>query len=138
VTTSDLIGHTLTTFDIDSDGCHVQLNFVCQDQTRGSLRLPTECLKQLVMTLPRMMTQALQVKYSDKSLRLVYPVEEMRIEQSVESTAMIVTLVTHDGFDVSFGFTTKQLKDLGVFAATTEQMAYLDLGLDCERRKNHN
>jgi hypothetical protein len=138
VTTNDLVGQALTTFDVASDGRHFQVNFVCQDYTRGSLRLPTECLKQLVMTLPRLMTQALQARYGDESLRLVYPVEEMRIEQSSDSTAIIVTLVTHDGFDVSFRFTPKQLKDLGVCAAATEQMSGLHRGRDCEGSQNHN
>jgi hypothetical protein len=115
VAIQDLTGHHLTTFTIDSDGCHFQLSFVCHDHTLGSLRLPTECLTQLVMTLPRMMTQALQKRYADNSLRLVYPVEEMRIEQPSESKSVIVTLVTHDGFDVAFGFSRRQLTELGVW-----------------------
>ena len=134
MTTNDLVGHALTTFDVASDGRHFEVHFVCQDYTHGSLRLPTECLKQLVMTLPRLMTQALQARYGDESLRVVYPVEEMRIVQSLDSRAIIITLVTHDGFDVSFGFTTKQLKELGVFAAATEQK---HPGLDHEGR-NYN
>jgi hypothetical protein len=138
VTTDDLVGQALTTFDVASDGQHFQVSFVCRDYTRGSLRFVTECLKQLVMTLPRLMTQALQARYRDESLRLVYPVGEMRIEQSSGSTAIIVTLVTHDGFDVSFGFTPKQLKHLGVCATAAEQMTGQHRGRDCEGNQNHS
>lgn len=133
--TNDLVGQALTTFDVASDGQHFKVNFVCKDCTHGSLSLPTECLKQLVMTLPRLMTLALQARYKDESLRVVYPVEEMRILQSLDSAAIIVTLVTHDRFEVSFGFTTKQLKGLGAFAAATE---HKHRDLDSERNQNYN
>jgi hypothetical protein len=135
VTTSDLVGQALTTFEVSSDGEYFKLNFLCQDGRHGSVSLPTECLKELVMTLPRLMTQALQAKHRDESLCVVYPVERTKILKSADSTAIVVTMVTHDQFEVSFAFTTEQFRGLGAFAAAAEQELR---DLDSERNQNYN
>ena len=75
----------------------------------GSLSQPTECLHALIMTLPRMMTQALSARYGDDSLRLVYPAEAVRIERSPDRNTFIMTMVTPDEFAVSFSLSRQQL-----------------------------
>ena len=64
------------------------------------------------MTLLEMMTQALLARYCDDSLRLVYPAEAVRIEKSPDPNTFIVTLVTPDGFAVSFSLSRQQLRAL--------------------------
>src|SRR5579883_2762724 len=84
---------------------------------RKSLRLPTECLNELVMTLPEMARQALRRLYRDDSLRLVYTAATVRIEIASDGATLILTLQTPDGFAVSFGLTHEQLQIIRSVAA---------------------
>lgn len=61
------------------------------------------------MALPQMMKQALQAAHRDESLRLVYPANDIRIEQSSDPKILIATFVTADGFEISLGLTHEQL-----------------------------
>jgi hypothetical protein len=105
----EIVGKELIAYDIASDGNWFRMSFSCVNGKQGSLRLPTECLKVLIMTLPRMMTKALSARYGDDSLRLVYPAEVVRIEGSRDPNTFILTLTTPDGFAVSFSLSGQQL-----------------------------
>ena len=113
----DFVVQKLTTFNIAADGAGIRMNFVSGDGDPACLSIPTECLAELIMTLPRMMRQALRARHQDESLRLVYPADNITIEQSSDPTTMIVTLATPDGFEVSFGLARQQMT---VFAAAAE------------------
>jgi hypothetical protein len=108
----DLIAKELLTYEVAGDGNWFRMTFNCVNGNPGSLSLPTECLHALIMTLPRMMTQALSARYGDDSLRLVYPAEAMRIERSPDLNTFIITLATPDGFAVSFSLSGQQLRAL--------------------------
>jgi len=106
------VGKELIAYDVASDGNWFRMSFSCVNGKQGSLRLPTECLKALIMTLPRMMIKALSARYGDDSLRLVYPAEVVRIEGSRDPNTFILTLTTPDGFAVSFSLSGQQLDAL--------------------------
>jgi len=108
----EIVGKELIAYDIASDGNWFRMSFRCVNGKQGSLRLPTECLRALIMTLPRMMTKALSARYGDDSLRLVYPAEVVRIEGSRDPNTFILTLATRDGFAVSFSLSGQQLDAL--------------------------
>jgi hypothetical protein len=95
-------GQRLTTFDLAPDGETVAINVEDDEATPGALSLPTECLNELIMTLPEMMKRALQLRYGDRAMRLVYPVGEWNVEGSGAPGTLTVTLGTPDGFEVSF------------------------------------
>jgi hypothetical protein len=113
VPTEHIMGKELIAYDIGSDGSRFCLRFSCVNGKQGSLSFPTECLKALIMTLPRMMTQALWARYGDDSLRLVYPADIVQIERSPDPNTFIMTLTTPDGFGVSFSLSGEQLDTLG-------------------------
>lgn len=54
------------------------------------------------MTLPRLAAEALRTRHRDDSLRIVHPVDRMRLEQASAEGVLILTLTTPDGFEVSF------------------------------------
>jgi hypothetical protein len=108
----DLIGEQLLTYEVAGDGNWFRMRFICANGKPGSLSLPTECLHALIMTLPKMMTQAFSARYGDDSLRLVYPADAVRIERSPDRNTFIMTLVTPDGFAVSFSLSKQQLRAL--------------------------
>lgn len=105
----EIVGKELIAYDIASDGSWFRMSFTCTAGERGSLSLPTECLQALIMTLPRMMMQALRARHGDESLRLVYPAEVVHIEGSRDPNKFILSLTTPDGFAVSFSVTGQQL-----------------------------
>jgi hypothetical protein len=108
----DLIGEELIAYEVAGDGNWFRMSFKCANGNPGSLSPPTECLCALIMTLPRMMTQALSARYNDDSLRLIHPAEVVRIERSPDPNTFILTLATPDGFAVSFSLSWQQLRAL--------------------------
>jgi hypothetical protein len=108
----DLIGQELLTYEVAADGSWFRMRFTCTNGKPASLSLPTECLHGLIMTLPKMMTQALSARYGDDRLRLVYPAEAVRFEASPDPNTFIMTLVTPDGFSVSFSLSGQQMRAL--------------------------
>jgi hypothetical protein len=108
----EIVEKELIAYDIASDGDCFRMSFICVNGTRGSLSLPTECLMALIMTLPRMMTEALSARFGDDRLRLVFQAEEVLIEGSPDPNAFIITFTTPDGFSVSFSLNRQQLDAL--------------------------
>jgi hypothetical protein len=121
MTARNFVVQKATTFDVASDGTSFRMNFICQDGGQVSLSLPTECLHGFMMTLPQMMRQALRARGDNESLRLVYPVDNLRIEQSSEPNTVIVTLTTMDGFEASYGLTRQQMTDFEAVADAAER-----------------
>src|SRR5262249_29620742 len=91
-------GATLTTFEISPNGDMVSINVTDENSTPGSLVLPADCLRALLMSLPKMIQEALQRRYRDASVRLVYPLGKWYLEASTESGKLILTMSTRDGF----------------------------------------
>ncbi len=121
MTAKDFVVQKATTFDVASDGTSFLMNFICRDGGQVSLSLPTESLHGFMMTLPQMMRQALRARGHNESLRLVYPVDNLRIEHSSESNTVIVTLATPDGFEASYGLTGQQVTDFAAAADAVER-----------------
>jgi hypothetical protein len=102
----------LTTFEISSDGSRFCMHVADEGGSPRGLSLPAECLIPLIMTLPEIASRALKAKFSDDSLRIVYPLGSMKVEATHVNEITILTLSTEDGFSVSFGFTADDLKRL--------------------------
>ena len=96
----------LTTFEVDPDGTRVRLNVRDCNGSPAALVLPVEALNELLMTIPRMITLALQKGHEDESLRVVYPLEHFSLELAHEGRdgvpQFMLTLETNGGFAVSF------------------------------------
>ena len=95
-------GKRLTSFDVAPDGSLFRLNLIDAEDKAVSVALPTGCLNELLMTLPRIITQAMHAKYGDNSMRLVYALGDWRLETAAGDERLILTLRTTDGFDVAF------------------------------------
>jgi hypothetical protein len=120
----EIFAQKLTTFDIVDDGKRFRMGFACADGCVRSLNLPTKCLDELIMTLPRMMTRALWVQYGDKSLRLVFPLGGALFELSSDRKTVIMALNTIDGFEVSFGLTGPKMRSFIEAARDAETEAF--------------
>jgi hypothetical protein len=96
----------LTTYDVDPEGQFVRLHLRDRSGTPATLVLPTDCLTQLLMSLPGMVQKALRNRHGDDSLRLAHPLESFNIEAGEAPVSgarqYILTLSTVGGFAVSF------------------------------------
>jgi hypothetical protein len=102
---------SLTTFSVDPDGANIAIGVADEEGREGALTLPTDCLRELMMTLPEMMRRALRLQHHDPSLRLVYHTAGWEVEPSRVPGTFIVTLRTPDRFHVSFALTAGDLSD---------------------------
>ena len=100
--TDELRVQSLTTAEIALDGQHIRLNVIDTRARPASLTLPTQCVHQLIMTLPQLLSKALKAETSDDSARAVFPLGAWRLEQTAEFYVYIFSLTTPDGFDVAF------------------------------------
>ncbi|HEY2526651.1 MAG TPA: hypothetical protein VGJ20_01685 [Xanthobacteraceae bacterium] len=101
---------SLARFETGEDGSSISL--VAEDISGYPVRLtfPTEVLSSLIITLPRMVTAAIQRRRNDPSARLVYPLAEATMELSTDLSTRILTLTTPDGFAVAFAVSESQRK----------------------------
>src|SRR5262245_4880975 len=102
----------LTTFEIAPDGSRFCMHVADAAGSPHGLSLPAECLLTLIMTLPEIAARALKAKFSDDTLRIVYPLASMEVEATHIDEITILTLSTPDGFSVSFGLKADDLKQL--------------------------
>lgn len=115
--TQTIVVKELGVLNLAGDGSRVFMTLVCEGASQTVVSLPADCLKSLIMTLPQVMRQALRLQHNDESLRLVYPADQIRVEQSSDPKTIIVTLATTDGFEVSFGLAPQQIMDLSIAVA---------------------
>jgi hypothetical protein len=102
----------LARFETGEGGASISL--VAEDAAGRTRRLtfPTEVLSSLIMTLPEMLTAAIQRQRNDPTARLVYPLAESTIELSTDLSTRILTLKTPDGFTVSFAVSDDQFGEI--------------------------
>lgn len=95
-------GERLTSWAVTQDGQRVRLGFEDDRGESCGISLPVELLSALMMTIPRMLRQALESQFADGSLRMVHELGDWRLEQATGHDSFILSLSTPDGFEVAF------------------------------------
>jgi hypothetical protein len=103
----------LTRLELAKDGSHFTLQGIDVSDLDWSLRLPSEFLRQLILTLPNLALTSMQLQHGDSTLRIVYPADACTLELASDGRTIILTLGTADGFHVSFGLSDEQCKTIG-------------------------
>ena len=93
---------SLTNCEVAADGSTIVLGFTDSHGTPAQLRLSLNQIGELAMTLPDLITKALQLRYGDHTLRYAYPLASWTVERSSDPRTGMVTLCTTDGFSVCF------------------------------------
>src|ERR1700676_2272935 len=93
---------SLTTCEVAPEGNYVRLNFEDALGRPATLRLTSACVHQLTMTLPHLLSKALQARHRDRSLRAVFPLGDWHLEAAAGSKDFVLTMKTPDGFEVAF------------------------------------
>ena len=109
----DISGERLTSWSVAPDGEHVRLGFADEAGRPCAVTLPIAVLSALMMTIPRMLRQALEARFADGSLRMIHELGDWRVERAVGADASILSLATPDGFEVTFAVATPQADRLG-------------------------
>jgi len=101
-TPNEIDVRSLTKHQVTPDGSVICLNIENAGGRPIVLRLPSFCVEQLLMTLPHLLSKALQARYGDESMRVVFPLGNWRLEAAEGSKDFILTMSTSDGFEVAF------------------------------------
>jgi hypothetical protein len=104
---------TLTTCEIAADGGAISLGFVDSAGQPATVTLSLDDAGSLAMTLPGLITKALQARFGDRSLHNAYPLASWALEQSSDPTQVLVTLRTADGFSACFSVQHQQQNEFG-------------------------
>jgi hypothetical protein len=99
---NEIVIAALTTCHVSPNGSHIRLDFEDSFGRASTLRLTSASVQQLVMTLPQLLSRALNARHPDRSARAVFPLEEWRVEAAAGTKDLILTMATPDGFEVSF------------------------------------
>ncbi len=119
----------LTSFDVAPDGSVVRFNVQDQDGVEGALELPARSINQLLMSLPRIIEQALRNAHGNEALKMVHPLDCFQInigepDQHGEPR-YVLTLRTQGGYEVPYAMTGNQL---GMIVQTVVDQVLCDGG----------
>lgn len=92
----------LTTCKVAPDGREISLAAEDGAGQPFQLRITAEQAGMLAMTLPRLLTEAIQARHRDQSMRYVFPLGGFELRAVDGSATAILSLRTPDGFEVSF------------------------------------
>jgi hypothetical protein len=108
-----IISGALTTCGVLQDGAGIRLDFIDPAGNPVSICLPTEQAEAIVMTLPRLLTEALKCQTGDEEARYVFPLGGWSLEQGRGQDNLMITLSTVDGFQVMFSLSLDACSALG-------------------------
>lgn len=91
----------LTTCSLVKDGNAIRLEFLDGAGRPVAVEFPFDQAQSIIMTLPQMLSKALQQRTQSRSSRYVFSLGRWSIESSDDNN-LIVTMATPDGFEVSF------------------------------------
>jgi hypothetical protein len=91
----------LLRYEADDDCTSINLVVVSGGAT-VALTFTVTSITRLMLTLPTMINRVVQKRGNNPGLRVVYPLDELKIEMAPDRQTRILTLKTPDGFDISF------------------------------------
>src|SRR5579862_3580630 len=92
----------LTTYEVAPDGSGFRMKFIDGNGEPASLIIPTECLRQLALSMPKIVAATVTGGYNDPSIRVVHPVTSLELERAQDGSTAILTLVTPDNLVTSY------------------------------------
>ncbi len=120
-TSQEITSGTLTTCGVVKEGRGIRLEFLDPAGEPFSVEFPLEQAHSIIMTLPRLLTQALKRQTSDPTARYVFSLDRWTLE-STKGETVIASLATEGGFAVSFSIPPDVCKALG-FALRQEGLS---------------
>lgn len=103
----------LATCHVATDGTNVGLEFLDQSGGTVTVELPLDQAEAVVMTLPHLLARAVKRQTENDDARYVFGLQGWSIEGAKEQNCLITTLITTNGFEVSFGIPFEACHSLG-------------------------
>ena len=104
---------TLAACEVAADGGAISLGFVDSAGQPATVTLSLNDAGSLAMTLPGLITKALQTRLGDQNLHNAYPLASWAVEQSSDPAQVLVTLRAADGFSACFSIQRQQQNQFG-------------------------
>jgi len=108
----------LTTCKVAPDGQAISLAAEDGSGKPFQLRITAEQAGMLAMTLPQLLTEAIQARHRDHSMRYVFPLGGFELRAADGHPTAILSLRTPDGFEVSFAVQPNVLASLATVCAS--------------------
>ncbi|MFT3673464.1 hypothetical protein [Aestuariivirga sp.] len=106
----------LRSCEVSSNGEEIRINVADQAGAPHQICLSPDMASALAMTLPRLLSAALQARYADPSIRFVFPLGGYTLEQAPGDRQLLLSLKTPDGFEVCFRISQETIRSLAVMA----------------------
>jgi hypothetical protein len=90
---------------VSRDGQTITLNLPGKDGKLCEVLLSFDEASSLGMTLPTLLSAALQLKYSNDTLRHVYPLRKFAVEGATDCRHLMLALAADEGFEIHFAMT---------------------------------
>src|ERR1700676_3233128 len=101
----------LTSYETAEDGSVIRMHARDASRQPVALSFTIECLNSLVMTLPGMVLSTLRKRHKDPGLTIAYPLARFEVLLGADLQTRILTLMTPDGFTVSFRLNEAQCRE---------------------------
>jgi hypothetical protein len=106
-------GQRLTAWAVLPGGTQIRLDFAGAGGRVHRIVLPFDALSGLLMTLPRMLQTALEVRFADGSRRIVQRLSAWQLEPLEGEDGVLLKLGTTDGLEVAFVLDDAHTETLG-------------------------
>jgi hypothetical protein len=103
----------LTTCRVAADGTNVGLEFLDHDGTPVTVELPLDQAEAVVMTMPHLLSRAVNSQTKSETARYVFNLEGWSIESTDDNKCLLATLTTSHGFEVCFAIPYEACQSLG-------------------------
>ena len=113
----------LTTYEVAPDGSGFRMKFIDASGEPASLIIPTECLKQLALTMPKIVSQTVG-GVPDPAVRMVHAVTSLELERAKDGSTAILTVATPDDFIASYAVSDADLTRIAEAVSTYEIEAF--------------
>lgn len=112
-TTDEIEIQELKTYEVAPDGSGIRMSVVGAGGTLVKVIVPTECLRILAMSMPKMVSEALCGGPFDPNIKAVHGVDSWSLERGSDGATAILTVVSKDSFSMSFALTDDDLRMMG-------------------------
>ena len=113
-----IVSGELATCGVVDAGRALRLNLLDQAGNSTFVEFPFDQAASVVLTLPSLLTKALQVRTGSADARYVFAAARWALELAQGGNSLLLSLRTEDGFDVCFGISLEMCKDIGSAMST--------------------
>jgi hypothetical protein len=117
-----IVSGELATCGVLDGGRALRLNLLDQAGNPTFVELPFDQAASIVLTLPSLLTKALQARTGSADARYVFSAARWKLELA-QGNSLLLSLRTDDGFDICFGISFEMCKAIGAAMSTGVERA---------------